>query len=157
MMNVTHELITSEWEKDYPKPNEIRQNIKKLPELTLKLENKFNKYWEYYHVVEKQWLLSKKKLKQTENILRTYYSKKPLSDEIIHEYDLQPLQVNYSKTEIDMMVKSDERYCDAEYAVKMEESLMERIKEISKFITSWKYNQKSFIQIFMIENGHIGI
>ena len=84
-----------------------------------------------------------------------YYSKKPLDDNIIEEFELVPLQISYTKQEVDMMVRSDDRYCKYENEIKMTETLLERIKECIKFISSWKYNQKSFIDIYRLDNGYV--
>lgn len=152
---ITHDLISSEWEKDYPKPKDIRKNLSNLSDITLSFENKYNKYWDYYYKTERQLFQLKNKHKKVETILKMYYSKKPLSDDIIEEYKLTPLQISYTKQEIDMMVKSDDRFCLLENDIHETESLLDRIKECVKFITSWKYNQKTFVDIFRLDNGYM--
>jgi len=152
---ITHELITSEWENDYPKPKDVRNNLSNLAEITLKFENAYNKYWDFYQKAERQLFRLKNNHKKIEAVLKMYYSKKPLDDNIIEEFELVPLQISYTKQEIDMMVKSDDRYCKYENEIKMTETLLERIKECIKFISSWKYNQKSFIDIYRLDNGYV--
>lgn len=152
---ITHELISEEWEKDYPKPKDVRQNLSNMPGITLTFENKYNKYWDYYQQTERQLFRIKNKHKKLEAILKMYYSKKPLPDKIVEEYQLPRLQISYTKQEVDMMVKSDDRYCELESQINLMESLKERIKECIKFISSWKYNQRSFIDIYRLDNGYV--
>ena len=45
MITVTHELISEEWDKDYPNPKTLKDELQNLRIITLTLENKINKYW----------------------------------------------------------------------------------------------------------------
>ncbi|NBU52685.1 MAG: hypothetical protein EBS24_08705 [Chitinophagia bacterium] len=150
---ITHEIISVEWNKDYPKPEDVKKNLENLPFITLTLENKHNKYWNYYNVAEKQLNRQNAELRKLTNILRNYYSKKPLPDKVIEQYNLKPLQINYNKNEIDLMIKSSDSYCELETEISSTKSLTERIKEILGFISGWRYHQKDFITMFRITNG----
>ena len=152
---ITHELISSEWEKDYPKPKEVRKNLENLAEITLTFENKYNKYWDYYHVAERQLQQSKTRHRRTESVLKRYYSKKPLTDEEVSYFNLDPLNVSFTKQEIDMMVKSHDKYGESEMTIKSAESLVERIRECIKFIQFWKSNQRDFIGMYRLVNGYV--
>ena len=44
---ITHELISAEWDKDYPSYQYVKKNLENLTEITLNFENTFNKYWDF--------------------------------------------------------------------------------------------------------------
>ncbi len=152
---ITHELISQEWEKDYPKPKEIRKNLENLAEITLTFENKYNKYWDFYSQAESQLHRKKAQHRKLESVLKRYFSKKHVSDAEIEYFNLEPLNTSFTKTEIDLMVKSHDKYSESEMSIKSMESLLERIKECIKFISSWKFNQKDFIGMYRLVNGYV--
>ena len=98
-------------EKDYPKPEDVKKNLENLPFITLTLENKHNKYWNYYNVAEKQLNRQNAELRKLTNILQIIM-RRTFTDKVIEQYDLKPLQVNYNKNEIDLMIKSSDSYCE---------------------------------------------
>ena len=40
MQTITHELISEEWEKDYPNPKSLKEDLQNIRIVTLSLENK---------------------------------------------------------------------------------------------------------------------
>ena len=154
MITVTHELISEEWEKDYPNPKSLKDELQNLRIITLTLENKINKYWNYYYAVEKQIVREERELKKAYKLLKLYYLKK-LPDEVIEENGLEHLNISYNKTEIEMLIKAHDKYCSVEECVLLNKSLKERIKEYISFISKWRYHQKDFIEMFKIQNGLI--
>ena len=153
MMN--HELISEEWNKDYPKYADLAKNLSNLDQITLKVENNYNKYWDYYYKACSELYRLENKLEEIEKILKLYYSKKPLSDENVQKYNLEALQISYTKQEVDMMVRSDPRICEMKSQIKLKELVVERIKGCIKFITDWKWNHSKFIELYKIKNGII--
>ena len=61
-----------------------------------------------------------------------------MSDDDIEKYQLEALQISYTKPEIDMMVRSDSRILDIKTKIKMKELTIEKIRTCMKFITDWK-------------------
>ena len=51
---LTHELISSEWNQDYPKYENFSKEFSKLSEITLEIENKYNKY--FFVFKKKKWI-----------------------------------------------------------------------------------------------------
>ena len=154
MITVTHELISEEWEKDYPNPKSLKDELQNLRIITLTLENKINKYWNYYYAVEKQIVREERELKKAYKLLKLYYLKK-LPDEVIEENGLEHLNISYNKTEIEMLIKAHDKYCSVEENILLNKSLKERIKECVSFISKWRYHQKDFIEMLKINNGLI--
>ena len=154
MRIITHELISEEWEKDYPNPKSLKEDLQNIRIVTLSLENKINKYWNYYYKVEKQIVKNERDLKQTYKLLKLYYLKK-LPNEVIEENGLEHLNISYSKTEIEMLIKAHDKYCSVEECILLDKSLKDRIKEYISFISKWRYHQKDFIEMFKIQNGLI--
>ena len=154
MTTVTHELISEEWDKDYPDPKSLKDELQNLRIITLTLENKINKYWNYYYTVEKQIVREERELKKAYKLLKLYYLKK-LPDEVIEENDLEHLNISYNKTEIEMLIKAHDKYCSVEETILLNKSLKERIKECISFISKWRYHQKDFIEMLKINNGLI--
>jgi hypothetical protein len=152
---LTHELISSEWNQDYPKYENFSKDFSKLSEITLEIENKYNKYYDFYYQACAELYSLQNKQEQMEKILKLYYSKKPLSDEDIETYKLEPLQVSFTKQEIDMMVRSDERILEIKTKIKIKDLLIERIRGCIKFISDWKWNHSKFIEVYKIKNGII--
>jgi len=152
---ITHELISSEWNNDYPKYEDITKNLSNLDEITLSVENKYNKYSDFYYEACKELYGLQKKQEQMEKVLKLYYSKKPMSDDDIEKYQLEALQISYTKPEIDMMVRSDSRILDIKTKIKMKELTIEKIRTCMKFITDWKWNFSKFIDLYKIKNGII--
>lgn len=151
---ITHELISSEWEKDYPSYQYVKKNLENLPEITLNFENTFNKYWDFYYKAERQAQLAKTRHRKIEAVLKRYYSKKPLTEEEVNDFNLDPLNISFTKQEVDMMVKSHDKYGESEMTIKSAESLVERIKECIDFVRKWSYNQKDFIGLYRLINGY---
>ena len=154
MTTVTHELISEEWDKDYPNPKTLKDELQNLRIITLALENKINKYWNYYYTVEKQIVREERELKKAYKLLKLYYLKK-LPDEVIEENGLEHLNISYNKTEIEMLIKAHDKYCSVEECILLNKSLKERIKECISFISKWRYHQKDFIEMLKINNGLI--
>jgi len=152
---ITHDMVSEQWELDYPKPKDVARNLENLPEITLTLENKYNKYWDFYYKVQYQLNQLNTKLTSLENILKLYYTKKPISERLKEKYNLEPLQIAYTKQEIDSVIKADERYCELIGEIKVTESLLKRIEGCIKFITSWGFNQKEFAQMHRINSGYL--
>ena len=152
---LTHEQVAIEWEKDYPKPKDVVSQIENIAEITLVFENLLNKYWDYYYIAERQHLKSLREFKKIENTLRLYFSKRPIEDSLIENLKLEPLQVQYTKNEIDLMVKTHDVYAKWEEKVRDDEILIDRLKDYLKFIQTWKFNQKNFIEIFKFTNGYV--
>ena len=82
---INHELISEEWNKDYPKYADLAKNLSNLDQITLKVENNYNKYWDYYYKACSELYRLENKLEEIEKILKLYYSKKPLSDENVQK------------------------------------------------------------------------
>lgn len=147
-------MVKEDWDKDYPDPKIVKADLENLPAITLTLENKHNKYWEWKINAERQSNRQNTELKKLTNILKNYYTKKPLSDEIIEKYSLPPLQVNYSNREIDLLVKSDDRYCELEEKLADSKALIKYLDEILGLITGWKWHQQQWIVLYRIKHGH---
>ena len=152
---LTYEFVSSEWEKDYPKYHQLKKRLEGLPETTLSFENKRNKYWDYYQVSKKQLVVAESKRKKVEAVLKRYYSKKPLTEEEVNYFNLDPLNISFTKQEIDMMVRSHDKYCESEISVKSAEFLLEYTKDCLDFISKWGYKQKDFINLYRLINGYV--
>ena len=151
---ITREMISKEWLKDQPNEKTVSKNLDNLQIITLALENKINKYWNYYYTVEKQIVREERELKKAYKLLKLYYLKK-LPDEVIEENNLEHLNISYNKTEIEMLIKAHDKYCSVEENILLNKSLKERIKECISFISKWRYHQKDFIEMLKINNGLI--
>ena len=153
---ITHELISSEWNSDYPKYEDISGNISELEKITLKIEGEyFNKYQDFHNLALRELYNLENKLEKLEKVLKLYYSKKPLSDDIIEEYNLEALQITFTKPEVDMMVRSDERVLELKSQIKIKQSVVERIKNCIKFTVDWRWNLKNFVDLYKMKNGII--
>jgi len=151
---ITHELISEEWKKDYPTYQYVKKNLENLPEITLTFENTWNKYCDFYYKAQRQAQLAKNKHRKMEVVLKKYYSKRPLTEEEVNDFNLEPLNISFTKQEIEMMVKAHDKYGESEMAIKSAEFLVERIQGCIKFIEKWSFNQKDFINLYRIINGY---
>ena len=74
---ITHELISSEWNNDYPKYEDITKNLSNLDEITLSVENKYNKYSDFYYEACKElYGLQKKQRKELRKSIKIILFKK---------------------------------------------------------------------------------